>query len=331
MKKFAAIILILILCFSLFGCQTQEQTPPPQQENDTAWYENIKQTKHVLRWTSCVVETESAYYYCAEDGIHAYDKATKKESLLTKEAALSLFLWEDSLYFATETAVKKRDLKSGAISEVWNLSMLKEEDASSLFSVNDFMLDENGLYVFVDGITVIFVSADTGSYEMISQDCSFLVPTEDGFYYTDHAEKTFSVYYRKDQTDTPTLVAGDGLYGSDPNKQIYIDQLTEINSAVYYKNRDEDAIYRLNPAGEDLCIAESQNSGELQILFETPKDALFYTEKTEDSCKIYKYTEGTGSKLIRECPTSYSIIAITDSAIFCKDRLNNQILFLEAN
>lgn len=331
MKKFFCMIFIVASAlFILLGCNdykqhddkitiessaTPETTTSPEPVS-TYWYEKIV-LNYLDNWSYPVIETDEFFYYCAKDGLYRYTKATENDLCIVSGDVSGLFMYEDTLYFNTRDTVKLIDCATCEVTTVWDKSMVKEAFAESYEYVNDFQVYEDYLYILINGVDTIRNNLKTGMTEMFLKDANNMVLSGDTCYYTDHSSRSFSVYRMDIDSRTTELLIGDGLYGSDENKQIYINALVRVTGDIYYFDSGQREIY--------MFTAEENN----QFAFKVPEEKSFsmiahaeghnlqYTISGDSFTEIYEHTSLGENLLAKIDSVRYKGgITITDSAIF---------------
>lgn len=335
MKK---LLLIVFLCcvLTVTGCShtaPEESSAPttaqPPTETtpetispigDGEWSRKIKITNDTS-WSSPVVETEEAFYYITGDSVYRYGKSTQEDRVVIPEPASGLALHEDKLYFHTEQEVKCMDLRTQNVSAVWDPTMLPDELASYYggeVPVYDFALQDGYLYIRVY-LSAIQICLETGETERLIWDFNKLVLLGENCYYTDHAERTFSLYYMNRDTREVTLLRGEGYSMPDPSC-MRVDDVANVGETIYYSVRDASDIYRYDPNGSDEKIFDGDDSDDFWVFFVkrcSARNLYFYTSDGAQ-IKLYEYrpSEGAILRLTMDNRSRMCDFAVTESAIF---------------
>lgn len=320
--------LLILLCACTQKIAQPSSSTPVQSSvpsTETMWYQSIKLDRST-EWSAPVVETDSHFYYIAEDGVYEYVVDAKMTGKLTAEAARGLYLYENNLYYMTDHTVKRVNLQTKDISVVWDDSAAKDSDGYHYLSLNDFALLDGYLYIAGTGTSVMRVNLADYATEQFLGDCSSMVLLANDCYYLDHAERTFSLYRMTCDTKESTLLRGEG--NSYP-ENMRIDGIAGIENTVAYSVRDGSDVYLYDPSGNDEKIFDGDNSGKVWLTLVpqwTGKELYFYT--TDGSqLKLYDYYPETGVRLLTsfDCTTRLCNIVTTESAVFWWSEKEQQV------
>lgn len=321
-RKTVAFILLLLFAVQLMGCRKAESpdTNQPSTPNAgaSAWYENMKIVR-TTTWAASVVETDTHFYYLAEDGVYAYAKDTGKTSAIIPEVAYGLFLVENNLYYNTEDEVKCINLQTKDTSALWDKSMLPDDQEQDIYynAICDFALQDGYLYIAGTGISFIRVNLENHATEQFLEDCSEMVLLGDDCYYLDHAERTFSLYHMPCDSKESTLLRGEGT--TEPEGML-IDGIAHIGDSVAYSVRKASDIYLYNPDGDDEKIFDGDDSDQLWVFFvkQCSAEKLYFYTTDGSQLKLYEYHPETGVSLLMssEYAAHMCDIVITESAVF---------------
>lgn len=318
-KKCICILLTVCVFLSLFGCSetpkvtdktatpdttasavvdNTKPTDEPSEDGtvgDALWYEKIRLTGYV-QGAFNVIETDECFYYTTKDGAYKYEKSTRKDIKIISENVLHLLLHDDFLYFNTNDAVKKYDLKSKTVENVWDKSMIQE--GQRFLSVSDFQIIEGYLYIWTMGTYAIRVDMKTKKSEVFLDDFSFMAVDGNDCYYIDHADKTFSIYHMDCTTKETKLIRGGGVSTPSTDSLRY-DALVMVGNDIYYSERKTKCIFKLNPDGDDELIvneSELKNANrEISLIRGNYDTKLFYQIRHYGAAiRFYEYDTVTG-------------------------------------
>lgn len=334
MKKIIALAVSLVLLISFVGCDTHTGTSsnansenpfnsPTNQGNivsltDPLWYNKIKINNFVSEWTSNVLETDDSFYFVAEDGVYRHNKGNGENHKLLSDKINGISLYGNDLYFCTDNVIKKVDIQTNTVSLVWEKSQLTEQVIFD--KIGDFQIYNDYLYIFVNGVDVVRYSISNKTTEVYAEDCAWMIPSENGYYYIDHASRTFSIYYKDDSANQSSLIRGDGITSSndDIQKQIYLSDLTRVGEKIYYYDRVNKDIYELNTTGQDVLIFDGNEDGSVGIQCTSNSNVLYFYEHTDSYEKIYMYY-GSAIFLLAQLDTGANLFEVTDTEIFYKE------------
>lgn len=336
--KRISIMLLLLFVINLMGCisnttvaypETKKpsesasigSTPPTEAPIEAMWYQNMKIDRNT-EWSTPVVETDTHFYYIAEDGVYQYIKDIKEISKIIPEEAYGLYLYENNLYYNTEHEVKCMDLHTKNVSVIWDKTMLpNSEDTEEYYyiSIYDFVLKNGYLYIAGTGTSVMRVNIESYETEVFLKDCSKMVLLANNCYYLDHAERTFSLYHMTCDSKESTLLRGEG-YSEPGLDKMRIDGIASIEDSIVYSVSDSSDIYLYCPNGSDQQIFNGDDSDQLWLSFVercSAKKLYFYTTNGSQ-LKLYEYRPATGVILLTSfgCATRICDIVITESTVF---------------
>jgi len=322
--KRIGIILALLLVMNLMGCAARpvttnpSDTTPTKTPTETMWYQNAKLNTNT-DWSTPIVETETHFYYIAEDGVYEYAKDVKQISQIIPETVYGLYLYEENLYYNTEHEVKCINLHTESISLIWDNTMLGNSDKYHYISLNDFALHDGHLYIAGTRTSVMRVNLEDYTTEQFLGDCGKMVLLSNECYYLDHAERTFSLYHMKCDSKESTLLRGEGLSEPGTNK-LRIDGIAGMEDLIVYSVRDTSDVYLYHPDGNDEKIFDGGGSGQDWLFFieRCPANKLYFYTTDKSMLKLYEYQPETGISLLTsfDCSTRICDIVITETTAF---------------
>ena len=338
--KRISMILVLLLVINLMGCTTQPETTDPSESApiessspaevpiETMWHQKIKFDRNTA-WSAPVVETDTHFYYIAEDSVYEYVKDVKQISKIIPEAVCGLYLYEENLYYNTEHEVKCMNLDTGSVSLIWDETMLGDSDEYHYISLNDFVLHDGYLYIAGTGTSVMRVNLEDNTTEQFLGDCGSMVLLANDCYYLDHAERTFSLYRMTCDSKESTLLRGEGQ--SEPGSdKLRIDGIAGMEDLIAYSVRDASDIYLYRPDGNDEKIFDGDDSDQVWLFFvkRCPAKKLYFYTTDGSQLKLYEYQPQTGTSLLTsfDCATRICDIAITESAVFWWDEEESAVM-----
>lgn len=332
MRK-TCILLLLFFVLNLMGCTAQPETNNPSESLPTeftspteapaqaVWYQNIS-LNYDTKWATPVVETDSAFYYIAEDGVYKYRKEAKEISKIVPETPFGLYLYEDNLCYNMEHEVKCVNLQTQNVSTIWDKTMLPDNNEPSTpryISICDFALQDDYLYIAGTGTSVLRVNLTNFATDEFLVDCGSRALLGNDCYYTGHAQRTFSLYHMAGDSKKRTLLRGEG-YSEPSVDKMRIDGVAVAGDTVAYSVRDTADIFLYNPDGNDEKIFDGDNSEEVRIFFveRCAVNKLYFYTTNGMQLALYEYQPTTGVTRV----TSFGFtkpkcdIAITESTVF---------------
>ena len=338
MKKVVSVILSVILIFVMFGCKqevdttlekdkntiaasTPTPTQTPESGKNSTWYKKIKTNV----WGPFdVVETDSSYFYCATDGVYEYVKGGNEIRQIISDEAHGLLLYDNDLYVNLYDSIKKIDLDTRMISNVWDVSMLDNKNIiyDHIFG---FEIHDSYLYIWSLANSIFRVNLEDGTAEPFLENAYPVVFRENDCLYIDHhATNTFSVYSVDYITKEQRLIRGDGK-NSTENKTVYIDDLLKVGEDVFYSDRPTGKIYKLNDNGEDQIVVSVDTSANtdalnyVDFIYSCSEEELYYKVSNKEGYKLYRYNSNGEDLFIDEFKKDVRIIAITESSVIYGD------------
>lgn len=335
MKK-AIITLQLCLVFALIGCSNNatviptekdkplesgplESTSPTDVPADTIWYQNMKLNIDTL-WSVPIVETDTDFYYIAEDGVYQYTKDTQEEFKIIPETAYGLYLYDNDVYYNTDHQVVCMDLQTKSTSVIWDGSALlntEDFDAHYYFSICGFMLADGHLYIAGTGTSVLCVNLENGELELFLEDCGGMIHLANNCYYLDHAARTFSLYCIACDTKERTLLRGEG-YSEPGSDSMRIDGIARVEDMIFYTVRDSSEIYMYHSDGSDLQIFDSDDHFWVSFVKGYSEQKLYFYTTNGARLNLYEYQPSTNVTLLLsvDCSTHQCDLVITETAVF---------------
>jgi len=329
MKRFICIVVSVVLVLTLFGCA---QNSEPKGEKVTPlgtpivyptskselWYENIRRS--FLKYSFSVVETEKSYFYCEEEGLYEYVKDTKEVKCILLDDVGSLRLYKGDLYIALHDQIKKMDLNTRILSDLWNKSLSDFTNNDTYFEIHAFDIYEGFLYIWDSGTSVFRVNLENNKAESFLIDTYRMVLQGDNCFNIDHAARTFSIFAMNCETKEVNLIRGDGEYSkNNENKTVLIDEIFKVDEDIFYAERATGKIYKLNVNGTDEIVATPEKNSDVydfvDFIYTCQTSNLYYRVIDKDDYKLYIYNPNDEDSLIMSFEESPVIIAITDSLL----------------
>lgn len=274
MKK--CIIWILLSVFFFGACASKEMQEPTQTEDtqltsptvgttepadtpskDDRWYAKVDMPNWYFdSWLVTITEWKDSFYYIADANLYRWDIATETEELLVCGDVRGIFVYEDHFYYYTDLQIYELDFDIDYLSVlIWELPD-SNNDASA--GICGLMIHDGWFYIKDSGISAVRYDPKTGITEDFIKDFSHLVFLDERCYYTDHAEKTFSIYEFDTQSKESSLVRGDGnskRHGTATD--LYFDELRSVNGQLYFVLRESEEFFIYNETGVDKLFIEN--------------------------------------------------------------------------
>ncbi len=338
MKK--CIIWILLVVILLSACATKQapETSPTEATQLTSpteistepadsptqkdrWYAKVDMENWYFdSWLVTITEWKDSFYYIADGNLNRWDIATETEELLVCGDVRGIFVYEDRFYYYTDLQIYELDFGIDYLSVlIWELPD-SNNDASA--GICGLMIHDGWFYIKDSGISAVRYDPKTGITEDFIEDFSHLVFLDERCYYTDHAEKTFSIYEFDTQSKESSLVRGDGnskRYGSSID--LYFDELRSVNGQLYFVLRESEEFFIYNETGVDKLFMEN---AWIQDSYIYPN--LCYSVIEGNKVNIYEADETGKAALIASLSKNDIYIGmynstcflVTESAVFYK-------------
>lgn len=238
-----------------------------------------------------IFETDSQIYYADQTGIIAENKADlSNKTMQTESRVLALYVCDDDIFYSTDQDAIYRMKTDGTESAlVWNKSQIADTDYDFL-GIHDFAVYKNKLYIQNTGTSMLSYDMGLQTTEQFIDDISDGVFMDDYFYYTDHAERTFSIYKIHLDSKERELVRGDGMTYDESKTDLY-DRLIVVNDTLYYTKRYPAQLYRYNEDGGDQRIADL--SVQDIIYLAANGNDLYFAVRDGAAGQLYRHTVGT--------------------------------------
>ena len=244
---------------------------------------------------SGLVEDNQYIYYCAGEEIYKVDKQNGKMQLISKQSDMmspSMVLAENYLYFIKmkgyDFVVFRIDTDGNQYSEVFNLKQLKKP---KIGDIRNILVKDNILYMDCEE-NLFSYNMDTKQLQFLIGDISKFYVLGDDVYYTDHAERTFTIYKKNLKTLKKEIILGEGK--SSPKGTLYR-YFAFLGDELYYSTQSPDGVYCYNKRNP---IAISEN---------VPK---FIEALGEYKGEIYYVEDDTGNKLMKYNPKTKKLTEV---------------------
>lgn len=297
-----------------------EPTEPSVPEDP--WYSKIDIPHDFDHWQIKVIEWNRTFYYIAEEGLYLWDPITEEEVLLIAEDIRGLYVFEERLYYFTEFEIFELVLGKVNISvPIWEHPERLTDPYS--MGICGLMIHDDWFYIKDSGTTVIRYNPHCDKTEAFPEDFSHFVLVDNHCYYTDHANKTFTIYEFDPQTMESRIVRGDGVskrYSDHNSNAMRYDELRSIHGKLYYYIRETGQFYQYDSSGEDIQFRDNT-----WILNSYVYPDLCYYTQDDSYIRVYEEDKLGNERLILSVPKeeidtrSYLKYAlVTESAVFYK-------------
>lgn len=272
------------------GCNHAHENENIRSNGDNVcfWGDYVTNPEGIAEENDCII-------FISNSGIMKYDKSRRKTDCLIKSENInSMRLYNNLIYFCENNdTIYKIDLNGEKQDKVLELSQVKQLLDEE--NISHFEIYEDYVYIKSSGTSLIRFSMTTHKAEGFAEDVSEYAFLNNLFFYTDHAEKTFSIFEIDLKTNENVLLLGDGIskqYISLEEYELY-DNLASINGRLYYTTRAPAKIYRLEQDGNDTPIEN----------FDDIKDAEYLTISTNNERLYYVLESGAGEGILYEYDT----------------------------
>lgn len=308
-------VAVAALLFSV-GCDLQSPSVSVEVSSDFTstnlpWYTNVKDSWYVDDHSRC--ENKDTVFYVAELGIVELDKTSGAQKLIvTNKDVDSLQLCDKSLYYCVRTDGDQKifcmNLVDGHTEEVLDDYQLEDLKVFSGNILGWFSIFKDRIYTKNTGTSMVVYDMSSKTAEEFAPDISAWDFLNDYFYYTDHGERTFSIYRKNLNTQQIELLRGDGrTKGRSKPEKILYDRLIAVGNDLFYSTRNPVGIYRYDEKGQDVVIKDFSKDETISpyssMWLASDGEALYYTLKDGS---LYKYSPE--SEEITEVYTSQRFI-----------------------
>ncbi len=229
------------------------------------------------RYTATITENEECIFWADAEGLHKKNKETKEVSLLLAGKNINyLSVYGDFLYYVVDEKELYRI----------NINIKSEE---SIFKLNENYMCQIQDYAVVDE-KVFFLNTHTLFYYDISSKSvtelknitvETLQVVGNDIYFTDHAERTNTVYVYSTADNSCRAVLGNGKY--TPDEKAYMD-FRIVNGNIYYAQAMPSGTYMMPLDGEEKIIAD----GRATFICDAPmSEGVYYMSYGLDESHLY--------------------------------------------
>ncbi len=247
------IIVLSILIVSMCGCSSSNQSEV-SYENSCPSNNIVTSLITDLVDVNSIYENDRYIYYLTPSGIWQYEKsAATKKVIIANDKIVSFVLDGNRLYYCVDNAllydyeygkdsfIAIYDMSDKSSRTVLEYSAVESRMVNS--NLRDFFVNNDVLYIYSSGTSLIYYDIATGNIGNFVDDLSSGALYNGNFYYIDHAEKTLSVYVRN----------GDGsqvLYDDDHS---YSDVFTAFGN-MYFISQSPAELYLMSESrNKKLC------------------------------------------------------------------------------
>lgn len=304
MKKIISVVFLIL--FTISGCgeiaYTSSQSPihSIKSQPSNMWLSTVKLSSFSdYCYGVPVVEAENTlFYYVTGNGISKVNTNTNISNIvITNPEIKLLYLNGEALYYNTESSIFKVDLSTVTSSLVWNKNELDSKKYwFSDYSISDFFVTNNMLYVELGGFSMISVDLVTKKETLVFDDYHSFAVMNDLFYFTDAKQKTFSIYCLNPKNNSIVKKRGDDIDSVDPSKVRY-DKVASLDNTIYYSKRDECALYQYDECGADKLIVEYNIQDSYIDIRQCFSDRFYYMVCRNGFDEIYEYSK-TGNRKV---------------------------------
>jgi hypothetical protein len=250
------IIIILSLAF-LNGCQSSSKVEVNTNNKEHTTGSNIKISQSEINTEDSkakdfpihlyldkdgviVAEDEKYIYYCLNNSINKIDKTNGEINIISVQPDIfpsSLFYYSDYLYFVTynkgkgesNCKVLKMNVNSGEYFEAFDMQHLP--DLKDAF-IRSLLVIEDTIYMDCSS-TVCSYNMNTKEVKLlVDEDITIFDVVGDNLYYTDHAQRTFTIYKKNLKTMEKQFVLGDGK--NEPKDAVQYRDFIFTPNEMYY-------------------------------------------------------------------------------------------------
>ncbi len=313
MKKF----IILIAALFLTGCSEGSFYK-------TDVIDEIKVTDRLYEWCKPAFENDDTIYYVSQKGIVKHSgKSNLNELLLESDSVNSIYLTEQSIFFDDDARLYQMSLDGKDKKLIFDRTKYGDIKLASENYLIDYMVYQDNVYLKNTVISVIKINLSTSEISDFSQDVSHAVFLNNSFYYTDHAQRTFSIHEKDLQNLDSKVIRGDGETYFESEGNLF-DELAVVNEEMYYTTRVPSRIYLYSAEGTDKLIADfSANSADTEFVHLLPTQAkLFYTINSNGSGKaLYEYDSITNKhRMVLSIKEPISYLGAVEDTLFYFDK-----------
>jgi sugar lactone lactonase YvrE len=204
--------------------------------------------------------------------------------------------------------INRADLNGSNAEFVFNASMMA--DYVDERWISGFTLYNEILYIKTTTLSCISYDMVTRNQQIFNEDFASGIFFNYTFYYTDKAQRTFTIYGTDLETGNTDIIRGDGItfYSNEPIERVMYDSLAVANDNLFYSTRtNPPAVYLYDEGGQDLLIEYLSQSGtDFNIIrMTTDNNYLYYS--CQNSNLLRRYNPDTNTLEIIEIPNVFNI------------------------
>ena len=269
------------------------------------------------------------------EGFTGWDTSLNEVDLMIGEEGVDGIVIDGSwLYYqkSTEKEICRINL-NGDYSKEIVFSTETIDNPEVLEHLTSFTLYNEELYIKENTITCFRYDVEKNQLVSFNNDMPSGVFLNNKFYYTDHAQRTYSIYATDLSSLQTELVRGDGTsYKSESaEKMLFCDKMAVVNGRLIYSTRVNPAIYIYEEKGEDLLIEDLR--GEDVIILDTTTDGQYYYYSHQNSNILCRYDLNQDELELIELPENFKnnngYMIIDDNLYYRSDHEIYKILLAE--
>ncbi|KHD34187.1 hypothetical protein NL50_17885 [Clostridium acetobutylicum] len=299
MKKIV-LILMCIFTFSLVGCNKKVNDTRVVVHKKVKLDYPIHLSDKVLDNTSDIIEDDNFIYYSDKKGINKLNKKSGESKLILKQKNVNqLVLVGENIYFSTvdekNFGIFCIDKNGSELSKIVDGQGFQYVDQFRYHAdqFRYFMVQDNNIYFDVM-MSIYRFDMTSKKLSLLNNDVEQFRINKGNIFYTDHGQRTFTIYKENIDDMKPQIILGKGI--SEPKRDIYY-AFEVIGNDLYFSKRiptifhnycnTELGIYN---NGNETIIMKNDDEVIGEEMVEYKGDLYFTAYSSDEKIKLLKYS-----------------------------------------
>lgn len=296
-------------CRVFVGCDKDEgkkNNADSIQNNDTDYEYIDLDYLNVGRYTATIIENEEYVFFADFDGIHKYSKSDESVALIYKGKEIdNLLYYNGNLFFVVD---RKKLCRIDIYGD--NYELLFPLDDYYLSQLVDYTIFNDEVY-FLNTHCLFSLNINTKEItEYLETSVEMLQVYGENIYYSNHAERTFTIYQYSLNEGIVTVIDGEDV--EEPNQNICLD-FCIINDDLIYrvKEPDEIRIKNLKDGTQTVYIDEeiyfssfTFEEGIVCVNYDVEKSTIFTLDEwnaSQNVFELYRLDLSKGVTVVNGC------------------------------
>ena len=278
-----------MMFFAFVGCNNSSpiESPDNSEPVEITYYKADLDYFNSRRYTATITENQNYIFWADNEGLHKYNKKTKETYLLLSTVNIDFLLIHcDKLYYVeNEEKLCRIDFDAKLVETIFEL------DKNYMSQIQDYTVSDGKVF-FLNTHTLFYYDISSKSInELKSTTVEALQVVGDDIYFTDHGERTNTIYIYSMRDHSCRALLGDGK--CTPAEKAYID-FRIVNDTVYYTQAIPSGTYAMPLDGESKIIRDGR------VVFacdSSVSKGVYYMSYSTDESHLY-FHDNNGNEFV---------------------------------